>query len=126
MEWYNVFNKGIPTDKAMGFTLDIVGQNCSTNNEKYIKAVTDELVELNDIIENETCSKVPIRKGLFAVTMDENLEQQLTFNPQIFILSLLDYLDSNVSVQSEMLESKLVELAKKDYMNLKILNTQFN
>ena len=119
MEWYNVFNKGIPTDKAMGFTLDIVGQNCSTNNEKFIKAVTEELVELNDIIENETGSKVPIRKGLFAITMDENLEQHLTFNPQIYILSLLDYLDSNVSVQSEMLESKLVELAKKRLHELK-------
>ena len=54
MEWYNVFNKGIPSERYMGFTLDLIGHNCSTNNAKYIKAVTSELVELNERIKKET------------------------------------------------------------------------
>ena len=113
MEWFNVFNKGIPCDRGMGFTLDIVGDNCSIDNTKYIKAVTEELYELNNMIDKEVDNSVIIRKGLFSVTMDENLVQYLTFSPQVFIISLLSNLDVKTTIEDEMVESKLIEKARK-------------
>lgn len=113
MEWFNVFNKGIPCDRGMGFTLDIVGDNCSIDNKKYIKAVTEELYELNNMIDKEVDNSVIIRKGLFSLTMDENLVQYLTFSPQVFIISLLSNLDVKTTIEEEMVESKLIEKARK-------------
>ena len=118
MEWYNVFNKGIPSERYMGFTLDLIGHNCSFDNEKYIKAVTSELIELNDRIKDETKLDVECRKGLFAVTLDDTLEQKLTFSPQIFIISLLSDLDVETTIEDEMREDKMLQMARQRLSDL--------
>ena len=114
MEWYDVFNKGVPSDKGAGFTLDVIGDNCSTNDKLFIKRMTEELMELNDIIHRECKVRINIRNALLAIVLDsKTLEQALTFSSDIYLFSILNNLDIKPDITSEIREDEIFKLAKK-------------
>ena len=53
MEWFDIFNKGIPFDRAIGFTLDVIVDNCATNEKKCMLALSEELLELNQMLDKD-------------------------------------------------------------------------
>lgn len=118
MKWYDVFNKGIPSDKGMGFTIDLVGLNCATDKTKFVKGLTEELVVLNDYLQKYN-NIIMLRKGLLALTIDEDLTQYLTFSPQIFILSMLENLDGEYTIEDQMYETRLIEIARRKIRDLR-------
>ena len=113
MEWFDIFNKGIPYDRAIGFTLDVIIDNCATDEKKCLKALSDELLELNEMLDKKYGIPFMLQKGLFSVLLDESLEQYMTFSPQILIFSMLEMLDVKVSFDDDYQENKMIELARK-------------
>ena len=118
MEWFDIFNKGIPYDRAIGFTLDVIVDNCATDEKKCLRSFSEELLELNEILDKKYQLPFMLQKGLFSVLLDESLEQYMTFSPQILIFSMLEMLDYKVTFNDDYQENKMIEIARKKLKEL--------